>query len=195
MRVVTRSANPDSGIPDDAAPEQQAFLRRVQTSHRQLGIPEDYAQCCKLPLFPEPEVLAAAGPDCFGRSQRLTPAASAAWKSMRAAASADGIELELVSAFRDLDYQHGLIARKLERGQCIGDILQVNAAPGYSEHHSGRAVDLSTPGCEVLHEDFAQTPAYRWLQQHAGRFGFHLSYPVNNPFGIAFEPWHWCYRD
>ena len=44
-------------------------------------------------------------------------------------------------------------------------------------------------------ERFARTPEFRWLKKQAGRFGFQLSYPRNNPHGIAYEPWHWCWRD
>ena len=112
---------------------------------------------------------------------------------MRDAATSQGISLFLISAFRGYQYQHDLIARKLEKGQAIEAILQVNAAPGYSEHHTGRAVDLGTMGCEAFSENFGKTLAYQWLIEHSTSYGFSLSYPRDNPFGIDFEPWHWCY--
>ena len=71
----------------------------------------------------------------------------------------------------------------------------MNAAPGYSEQHSGRAVDLGTMGCDALSEEFENTKVYQWLVKNAGGFGFYLSYPRDNPYGIDFEPWHWCYSD
>lgn len=171
------------------------YLRRLRRLHQDLGIPAAYARDCELPLCVEPERLADTEADCFGRPQRLTPEALEAWTTLRYAAAQDGIELFLVSAFRDLDYQAGVIRRKLEAGRSIEEILSVNAAPGYSEHHTGRALDVGTPGCPVLEEEFAKTKAYQWLGEHASEYGFHLSYPPDNPYGIAFEPWHWCYLD
>jgi zinc D-Ala-D-Ala carboxypeptidase len=112
---------------------------------------------------------------------------------MRKAAAGDGIELSIVSAYRSVDRQVELIRRKLDRGETLGQILAVSAPPGYSEHHSGNVVDLTTPGSRLLEQDFADTPAYRWLTANAGRFGFVLSYPPGNPEGYDFEPWHWRY--
>jgi D-alanyl-D-alanine carboxypeptidase len=113
---------------------------------------------------------------------------------MRAAAERDGIALIPVSGFRSVARQTLIIRRKLAAGQRIDAILKLVAAPGYSEHHTGRALDIGTPGQPLLEESFAGTPAFKWLRRHASRFHFTLSYPRRNPHGIAYEPWHWCYR-
>ena len=113
---------------------------------------------------------------------------------MKSAAEHNGILLQAVSAFRAIDYQAGIIKRKLEAGQCMEDILKVSAAPGYSEHHSGRALDITTPGFEPLEEVFEKSAAFEWLQQSAREFNFHLSYPRNNHHAVAYEPWHWCWH-
>ncbi len=105
----------------------------------------------------------------------------------------DGIELQVVSAFRSVAYQLGILRRKIERGQSIEQILRFSAAPGYSEHHSGRALDLTTPGFAALEEEFERSPAFAWLKRNARQFGFQLSYPRGNRHGIAYEPWHWCW--
>ena len=146
------------------------------------------------PMQPEAEALESLGLDTLGREQFATPATVRAWQDMRLAAGSDGIVLEIVSAFRSVDYQCTLIRNKLERGQAIDDIMKVNAAPGFSEHHTGRALDLTTPGCEILTEAFELTPAFDWLSQHASRFRFVMSYPRDNAFGIDYEPWHWAYN-
>jgi len=104
------------------------------------------------------------------------------------------IALDIVSAFRSADYQLGIVRGKVERGLLMNEILRVSAAPGYSEHHSGRAVDLTTPGYAALEEEFERSPAFAWLKKHAKRFGFALSYPRRNRHGIAYEPWHWCWH-
>ncbi len=167
---------------------------RLRALHDALGIAPDFGESCPLPLCLEPEELEDTGPDMFDRPQRLVPQALAAWRRMQEDAARQGVELLLVSAFRSWQYQHDLIARKLEKGQLIDDILRVNAAPGYSEHHSGRAIDIATTNCEVLSEDFEKTKAYQWLEQNAGHYGFNLSYPRDNAYGIDYEPWHWCFQ-
>lgn len=159
----------------------------------ELNIPADYGARHRLTLQPECTDLDQIGEDVFGREQQLTPKAANGWRAMKAAASRQGVTLDLVSGFRTAAYQAGLIKRKLEEGKHIDQILGVNAAPGFSEHHTGRAVDLTTHGCKPLEESFAVTEAYRWLRANAGMFGYHESYPRNNRHGILWEPWHWCY--
>ncbi len=159
-----------------------------------LGVPADYGRRRGLRLVREPAMLASIGTDVHGREQWLLPRAARAWRRMQAAAQDDGIDLQPVSAFRSARYQLGIIARKRERGIEIEDILAVSAAPGYSEHHSGRAIDLTTPGCAALEQEFEHSAAFAWLQRHAARFGFALSYPRGNRHGISYEPWHWCWH-
>ncbi|MBE9609297.1 M15 family metallopeptidase [Chitinilyticum piscinae] len=147
------------------------------------------------PLFAEATELVELPPDRWQRIPRLTPAAAQAWQSMQAAAKQDGIVLELISAFRSYRYQAELIARKLDSGLALEAILRASALPGCSEHHTGRAIDLATDdGMPVLEPQFAETPAFTWLQQHAASFGYFLSFPPDNPWGLMYEPWHWCYQ-
>ena len=173
---------------------EAAFKSRLAELHHQLGIPSAWSTQNEWCLQPEPLELADAGLDCFGRPQRMLPAALTAWQQMQAAAAAEGINLLLISAFRSVDYQCELIRRKLDKGHTIEQILMVNAAPGFSEHHTGRAIDLGTDDCLALTEDFEETPAFRWLQTNALRFKFLLSYPRDNAAGICYEPWHWCFQ-
>jgi len=159
-----------------------------------LGVPRDYGRMRGLRRVREPSRLESIGLDTQGREQFLAPRAARAWLRMREAAARDGVELQVVSAFRSVEYQLGILKRKRERGQAMEQILRVSAAPGYSEHHSGRALDVTTPGFAALEEEFENSPAFAWLKKHARRFGFHLSYPRRNPHGIAYEPWHFCWH-
>lgn len=160
--------------------------------HRELGIPPDYGEAPPRPRFEEATGLIDVGPNLVGRPQRLTPRAADRWQAMREAAAEEGIRLLLVSGFRSVEYQAELIRRKLEAGQSIEEILAVNAAPGYSQHHTGEAIDIATPGFRPLTEEFERSPAFRWLGRRAGDFGFGLSYPPGNPEGFVYEPWHWA---
>lgn len=169
---------------------RRAIVRTAQA----LGVPSDYGASRGLRVVREPRDLSCIGRDIHDREQWLAPRAARAFVRLRKAAAIDAIELQFVSAYRSADYQLGILRRKLERGQSIDEILRVSAAPGYSEHHSGRAIDLTTPGYAALEEEFENSPAFEWLSAHAQRFGFALSYPRGNPHRIAYEPWHWCWR-
>lgn len=83
---------------------------------------------------------------------------------MTAAAAKDGVRLQIVSAFRSVAYQHALLNTKLKR-MSIDAALRINAAPGYSEHHAGCAVDMTTPGAKSADVSFAGTRADQWLMQ------------------------------
>ena len=114
---------------------------------------------------------------------------------MSAAALTDGVVIQIASAFRSIDRQAEIIRAKLAEGLSLDAVLCVSAPPGYSEHHSGRAVDVTTnEGAAALEREFENTLAFRWLSKNAGRFGFVLSYPAGNPQGYDYEPWHWCFR-
>ena len=160
--------------------------------HAELGIPEDYGLDRARPAYEEATELVEVGPNLVGRMQRLTPATARAWAAMRAAAAEDGVTLLIVSGFRSIDYQARLIRKKINAGQSVSEILSVNAAPGHSEHHTGRAVDIASPGSRPLTEEFEGSDAFRWLQANAAQYGFSMSYPRDNPAGFVYEPWHWA---
>ena len=161
--------------------------------HKALGIPENFLDTCPLPICEEPPELVDTELDFYELHQKLVAEAFAAWTGMKQAALLDGVTLFLISAFRDIHYQHDLIAKKLAEGRNIQAILSVNAAPGFSEHHTGRAVDIGTPGCDALVEGFEKTDAFQWLKSNGNDHGFFMSYPRGNALGIAYEPWHWCF--
>lgn len=160
--------------------------------HLELGIPDDYGHDGTKPEFDDAVDLVDVGPNMVGRMQRLSVPTAASWQQMLAAASRDGVRLMLVSGFRSIEYQASLIRKKIAAGQSLSEILAVNAAPGFSEHHSGRAIDIATPGSRPLTEEFEQTEAFSWLQQNAARFDFFMTYPRDNPQGFIYEPWHWA---
>jgi LAS superfamily LD-carboxypeptidase LdcB len=157
-------------------------------------IPEDYASIYGLLPQKEEKVLCFAGLDFSGREVWLEASAKYALMQMRAAAQSQGVCIQLVSGFRSAAYQERILQRKLEAGHSMGDILKVNAAPGYSEHHTGRALDLGAEGCPPAEVQFEQTSVFDWLVQHAWKFGFRMSYPRENRHGIAYEPWHWFFQ-
>ena len=125
---------------------------------------------------------------------KLRAAAAQKFKDMSAAAGREGVILIPISGFRSVaDQQHLFFDVKAERGQVTTKRAEVSAPPGYSEHHTGYAVDIgdgNTPATN-LSTDFEQTAAFRWLEKNAPYYSFELSFPKNNPQGVSYEPWHW----
>lgn len=166
-------------------------LDRLLDRLQQLGLDEGYGEQVGLQLVAEPAALALAGFDRYRRPLWLTARAARAWQAMQRQALGEGVVLESISGYRSHDYQLGIFERKLARGQTVQQILTVNAAPGFSEHHSGNALDIGTPDEPPAEETFEATVAFAWLTGNADDFGFVMSYPRDNPHGIVYEPWHW----
>ncbi|WP_455207900.1 M15 family metallopeptidase [Kaarinaea lacus] len=175
--------------------ETSDYPQRINRIHQELGVPDHYAQERNLHLFDEAHSLVTAEVGDNGKIHRLTEKTSQRWKEMKHAATRDGIHLIMVSGFRDVEYQAGLIRKKLDLGKTIEDILKVLAAPGYSEHHTGRAIDITSPDCPPCSEKFEHTDAFAWLNMHAREYGFSMSFPKANRHGFIYEPWHWAYHD
>lgn len=172
-----------------------SYLERIKDTLKELAIPESFLAQYRLPLQLECEDLVSVGLDMFDREQRMERRAATQWREMAAAARGDGAVLLMISAFRSFDYQRKIIERKLAEGLILDQITKSSALPGYSEHHTGCALDIGTLGSEPLTEAFEQTPAFDWLTRRGREFGFSMTYPRNNPFGIMYEPWHWMCHD
>jgi len=128
-----------------------------------------------------------------GQIEMRSPAA-AKFKEMQAAAQAEGVILSSLSGFRTIEDQDQLFfGVKEQRVQNASKRAEVSAPPGYSEHHTGYAIDIgdgNAPATNV-NPEFEKTAAFRWLQANAARYSFELSFPQNNAQGVSYEPWHW----
>lgn len=118
---------------------------------------------------------------------------AAAFKKMREDAKKDGVNLRIVSGFRSTEYQKTVFPKKFANKKNPTEKefisrLKFSAPPGFSEHHTGLAIDINS-----LEQTFANTKAYKWLSEHAKDYGFEMSFPQNNKQGLGFEPWHWRY--
>lgn len=101
-----------------------------------------------------------------------------------------GVSLTIGSAFRSVEHQRGIVQRKKNAGQSTRQIYFVSSHPGFSEHHTGLAIDF-TP----INHGFAKTAGYRWLENNAHRYGFVKTFTAqySNATGISEESWHWKY--
>ncbi len=163
--------------------------------HSKLGITNQHLEKNKLKLQRQPALtnLEIVDINFEGKPFILHSTAANAWRDMVNAAEKEQIILKPFSGFRSYVHQMNLIERHLKNGRALESILTHVAIPGFSEHHSGLAVDVHADGNAVLEEAFELTKEFNWLQQNAERFHFYLSYPRGNNQGIIYEPWHWYY--
>lgn len=111
----------------------------------------------------------------------------------------DDIQIELVSAYRTLQFQTDTYDRHMrEHGPEFTN--KYVARPGHSEHHTGIAIDVGVVVDGVLRrysglrglEDI-----FRIIHARLPRYGFILRYPKGKEpiTKIAYECWHFRYLD
>jgi D-alanyl-D-alanine carboxypeptidase len=179
-------------VPDTSTPAD--YAARIAGILQELGIAPEVIASRGLPLQFEPAELVEVGISSNGRPFQLTSVTGAAWRAMHTAAARDGVPMALVSAYRSVERQREIVQTRLARGQSIATIMSSVAPPGYSEHHTGCAIDIGTSEEDALEEVFETTPAFAWLRLNAGEHGFVMSYPRDNAQGFVYEPWHWCFQ-
>lgn len=163
--------------------------------HEELEINENHISHCKLEFSKEPPLsdLEIVEIDYEGKPFILAKTTAKAWSEMKRSAEKELVRIDPLSGFRSYLYQKQLIARQIKMGNSLEVVLTQIAIPGFSEHHTGRAIDICTDGKYIFTQEFENTKAYEWLSRNAEKFGFRLSYPRDNQMGIVFEPWHWYF--
>lgn len=118
--------------------------------------------------------------------------------AMIEAAEKDGINLDVISAYRTNAFQTGNFERQVtsvkKANPGISDkearkkAAAVVALPGTSEHQLGLAVDFNS-----VEDSFRNTRAYKWLIKNCTDYGFILRYDTSKQAqtGIIPEPWHY----
>ena len=104
-----------------------------------------------------------------------------AYCRLRDALAEEGVHLDINSAWRSVAEQKAL-AESYTRKYGADYVKKYVAVPGYSEHHTGLAIDLYLESMDV------------WAKIHArlAEFGFILRYPEGKESitGYGYEPWH-----
>ena len=107
-------------------------------------------------------------------------------------AKSENLTIVANSTYRDFNYQSSLYKKyKNNKGQIYAD--NYAARPGYSEHQTGLAIDVSTLKNNM--DDFEETKEYKWLIKNAYKYGFILRYPKGKEdiTGYNYESWHYRY--
>ncbi|ATF73838.1 MULTISPECIES: M15 family metallopeptidase [unclassified Enterococcus] len=132
-----------------------------------------------------------------------------AYEKLADAAKAAGHPLVMVSAYRSVAYQEEIfnanVNTLMSQGHTKEEAIRITkltfTEPGYSEHHTGLAVDVVDQNWyqnhtgELLNEGFGDTEGGKWLQAHAREYGFIIRYPKGKHAitQIDYEPWHLRY--
>lgn len=170
--------------------------------------PEPWALTLVNSSHPLPEDFNPATRSIKGYDQRpFDIRAADQLEAMLSAAEKDGAPLYLVSCYRSIRRQANLFERKVQhytkqglaRKDAEAAAEKVVARPGTSEHNLGLAADIVSAnwyeGHTDLSQDFENTDAFLWLQNHAAEYGFVLRYPKGKAdmTGVSYEPWHYRY--
>ena len=181
---TTEPVNTDEPVVSESLPSEEEVLEE--------SIPENILGHLPYEAAPVEELKAVT---VDGRI-RLRAKAAANFKQMQEDARRQGIILVPLSGFRTISEQEYLFFDiKAQRKQDASKRAEVSAPPGYSEHHTGYAIDIGDASAPAtnLSPDFDQTPAFQWLTKNAPKYSFELSFPQDNLQGISYEPWHWRY--
>jgi zinc D-Ala-D-Ala carboxypeptidase len=204
------TASPKQPVPTQPASTQPAPIQQVlppQALQAPPAAPELTAQLPQsAPALTAPAVNVATKHGHFpydespgqslvgvGNGQSLHAEGAAAMQQMVQVAKQSGVYLVAVSGFRDVTLQQDLFEAQINRRGSVAAAAKISAPPGYSEHHTGYAIDFGDrdrPQTDV-EETFEQTPAFQWLIQNAYQYGFEMSFPRGNLQGVMYEPWHW----
>ena len=161
--------------------------------------------------FKKKDLLGQGKINFYDESIRLLPEAGKAFVAMREAALEEGIEIEIVSAYRSYERQKFIWNRKFysnaEKGispkENINKIIEYSTLPGTSRHHWGTDIDIidgkkPKEGDLLLEEKFHENGPYvklrEWMEKNANRYGFYLPY-TDSPKreGFNYEPWHYSF--
>ncbi|MEN9713721.1 MAG: hypothetical protein RLZZ164_385 [Actinomycetota bacterium] len=122
----------------------------------------------------------------------LAKPAATGYRKLKSAMTAAGVgTLCLNSGYRSYATQTSTYNTDVARyGKKIAENLA--AHPGYSEHQTGLAADVSTTqlGCRI--NNFGSSKAAAWIAANAYSYGFIVRYPSGQTAytGYQYEPWH-----
>ena len=113
-----------------------------------------------------------------------------AFKEMSKAAKSDGHTIIVNSSYRSYDEQKEIYDDYRDKnGEEYAD--KYAARPNYSEHQTGLALDIFSPGYGM--KTFENSEAFKWLQDNSYKYGFILRYPKDKEgiTGYSYEAWHY----
>jgi len=158
------------------------------------------------------ELIGKGNPELFGDTYKLRKDAHDAFIKMKAEALKEGINIQVVSSYRDFNHQNRIWTRKyntftkqgLPPAKAINKIIEYSTIPGTSRHHWGTDLDIidgnskqpkNVLNAEHFHGNGPFCKLKEWMDKYSNSFGFYLVYTDNaNRKGFKYEPWHYSYK-
>ncbi|WP_298489409.1 M15 family metallopeptidase [uncultured Maribacter sp.] len=148
----------------------------------------------------------------YGKGINLRKEAHDAFLEMKKAAYSAGIDLKVVSSYRNFERQVQIWERKYDKYteengmapiDAIDKIIEYSTIPGTSRHHWGTDVDIvdsyrKVEGNVLDPNKFREGGPYEdfknWMDANSEKYGFYLVY-TDHPKrkGFKYEPWHYSY--
>lgn len=135
----------------------------------------------------------------FGEPIRVEKNSYQAYQALQAALLAEGVDIELESCYRSVERQQELWT-EYEKSYGLDYCNKYVAVPGFSEHHTGFAIDtnliLQTDD-QTSEEKKQKEREQLWekVHQKLPEYGFILRYLQDKEAitGYSYEPWHLRY--
>lgn len=210
VQVASAPASADVTVNDEPAPPSSASASgdSAAPGHIPLNRLIGNVDPAKDPSFAKIPEKYIGGQRVWGQKDAVE-----AFSRMAEAASVNGYDLKIVSAFRSFDDQKRIWEDKwtgktlVEKGKLpntVPDpnkrakkILEYSSMPGTSRHHWGTDFDLNSLDNKYFNTKDGKR-IYDWLVQHAEEFGFCQPYSAKGaggrPSGYEEEKWHWSYK-
>lgn len=128
--------------------------------------------------------------ECSKDDNYLSGEAAEAFETMCRAAKEEGYSILANSTYRNYEVQQKTWDRYLNLyGQSYND--KYVTKPGFSEHHTGLAVDVKSANSSI----FKKSKEYTWTTENSYKYGFIHRYQESKESitGIASEAWHFRY--
>lgn len=158
------------------------------------------------------ELMGKADIELYGKGINLREEAHDAFVAMKKAAYSDGIDLKIVSSYRNFYRQEAIFERKYityteEDGMvpidAIDKIIEYSTIPGTSRHHWGTDIDIvdgyrKVEGDVLVPSKFEVGGPYedfkKWMDENSKKFDYHIVYTDDfKRKGFKYEPWHYSY--
>ncbi|MGB5555416.1 MAG: M15 family metallopeptidase [Flavobacteriaceae bacterium] len=163
-------------------------------------------------LFSIMELMGKEDIKLYGEGINLRKEAHDAFLEMKKAAYGDGIDIKIVSSYRNFYRQEAIWEGKYQRYTeedgmepmaAIDKIIEYSTIPGTSRHHWGTDIDIidgyrKTDGDVLVPEKFEAGGPFedfkKWMDENSKKFDFYLVYTKDpKRKGFKYEPWHYSY--
>jgi LAS superfamily LD-carboxypeptidase LdcB len=191
--------------------ERRSFIKKSGFSGLALSLMPNWALSKEFE-YSILELMGKEDIELYGKGINLRKRAHDAFVDMKKAAYSDGIDIKIVSSYRDFYRQEGIWERKflryteddgMEPLEAIDKIIEYSTIPGTSRHHWGTDIDI-IDGYRKVEGDVLDPSKFendgpfvdfkKWMDENSKDYDFHLVY-TDDPGrrGFKYEPWHYSY--